>query len=222
MRTFTKIASIAAVSALTATAALADDGHHGRDSAGPRMDIGDIPFGGDRHQMMRHMMRLMEQMHGSGVMDSGMGPMGGQGMDPMGGRGMPGMSMMDRDMMRMMMPMMDGQGMGMGMDAMPGEMMQSRLEEFDADGDGTLTVEEFADWHAAMLRETMVDRFQHLDADGDGAITAEEIEALSGRMTRMRERGRQDRPRRQMRDMDDSPMGGSDERPMRQHMSDEN
>ena len=126
------------------------------------------------------------QMHGSDAMGPGMGFMGGPGMG--------GMSMMDRDMMQMMM----GPDM---MDGMPGQMMQSRLEEYDADGDGDLSLDEFAAWHAAILRETMVDRFQHLDADGDGAITPAEMNALAGRMNRMRAGDEDDRP--MMRNMPD-------------------
>merc|ERR1711974_568062 len=83
--------------------------------------------------MMQGMMRMMMQMHGSDAMGPGMGFMGGSGMG--------GQSMMDRDMMQMMM----GPDM---MGGMPGQMMQSRLEEYDADGNGELSLEEFAAWHA--------------------------------------------------------------------------
>lgn len=209
MRTLTRTVSILAISVLTAGTALADSGHHDRDAAGsrigsdaPRMGRDAIPTGGDRHEMMAGMKRMMMQMHGSGAMGSGMGSTGGPGMG--------GMSMMDRDMMQMMMgpDMMGGIPEGM-----PGQMMQSRLEEYDADGNGELSLDEFAAWHAAMLRETMVDRFQHLDADGDGAITTEEMNALAGRMNRMRG------------DADDRPMmrdDATDGRPMMRDMPDQN
>ncbi len=195
MRTVARTASILAISVLTAGAALADTGHHGKDAAGPRVSRDAMPMGVDRHEMMQGMM----QMHGSGVMGPGMGVMGGAGMG--------GMSMMDRDMMQMMM----GPAM---MDGMTGPMMLSRLEEYDADGDGALDLDEFASWHAAMLRESMVDRFQHLDADGDGAITSKEMNALAGRMNRMRAGDEDDRS--MMRD------GDMEGRPMMRDMPDQN
>lgn len=203
MRTAARTASILAISVLSAGAALADSGHHDKDAAGPRMGRDVMQMGADRHEMMQGMMRMMMQMHGSDAMGPGMGFMGGSGMG--------GHSMMDRDMMQMMM----GPDMMGGMpEGMPGQMMQSRLEEYDADGDGDLSLEEFAAWHAAMLRETMVDRFQHLDADGDGAITSEEMNALAGRMNRMRAGHEDDSP--MMRD------GDMDDRPMMRNMPDQN
>jgi Ca2+-binding EF-hand superfamily protein len=52
---------------------------------------------------------------------------------------------------------------------------QSRLAEFDQNGDGSLSLEEYqALWMDAM-RERMVDRFQAHDDDGDGLVTAEEF-----------------------------------------------
>jgi Ca2+-binding EF-hand superfamily protein len=201
MRTVAKTVSILAISVLTAGAAVAASGHHDSDAAGPgkrsdtpRMGSDATPMGVDRHERMEGMMRMMRQMHGSGAMNPGMGFMGGAGMGEM--------SMMDRDMMQMMM----GPDMMGGMpEGMPGQMMQSRLEEYDSDGDGDLNLDEFAAWHAAMLRETMVDRFQHLDADGNGAITSEELKALAGRMNRMRDVA-DDRSMMRDGDMDDQPM----------------
>jgi len=190
MRTVARTASILAISVLTAGAALADSGHHEKDATGPGVGRDAMPMGAGRHEMMQGMIRMMMQMHGSDAMGPGMGFMGGSGMG--------GQSMMDRDMMQMMM----GPDMMGGMpDGMPGQMMRSRLEEYDADGNGELSLEEFSDWHAAMFRESMVDRFQHLDADGDGAITSEEMNALAGRMNRMRAGDEDGRP--MMRDMPD-------------------
>ena len=92
---------------------------------------------------------------------------------------------------------MMGQGM-MGQGMQPGQRTDTlresalkRLEEFDTDKDGTLSLSEFEALHAAMIRETTVDRFQHLDADGDGKITKEEVTAPAGRlqMRGMRNRG---------------------------------
>ena len=204
MPTLARTASIAAITVLIAGAALADSGHHDRDGSGPRMGADEprmgrdaMPMGGDGHEMMEHMMRMMMQMHGSDAM----GP--GTGMGFMGGPGMGGMSMMDRDMMQMMMlPDMMNDMPG----SMPGRMMQSRLEDYDADGDGALDLDEFAEWHAAMLRETMVDRFQHLDADGDGTITSGEMKALAGRVARMRGGDPDRRPMMQGDDTGDRPM----------------
>jgi Ca2+-binding EF-hand superfamily protein len=52
---------------------------------------------------------------------------------------------------------------------------QSRLAEFDQNGDGSLSLEEYqALWMDAM-RERMVDRFQAHDDDGDAMITVEEF-----------------------------------------------
>ena len=49
------------------------------------------------------------------------------------------------------------------------------MAEFDQNGDGRLTLEEYqALWMAAM-RERMVDRFQEHDDDGDGLVTIEEF-----------------------------------------------
>ena len=53
--------------------------------------------------------------------------------------------------------------------------LQNILNESDLDGDGSLSISEFEDFHSRLIREKMVDRFQHLDADGSGAITAEEF-----------------------------------------------
>ena len=55
------------------------------------------------------------------------------------------------------------------------QVRQSRLAEFDQNGDGSLSLEEYqALWMDAM-RERMVDRFQAHDDDGDGMVTAEEF-----------------------------------------------
>lgn len=144
---------------------------------------------------------------GPGMM--GQGQWGGQGMGP---GMMDHMSSMMPMMMRMHGSMMGGMGMGGGM-GMMGPMgamtdlfdsdengvltadelragLTARLEQYDADGDGRLSLEEFEGLHAVMVRPAMVDRFQALDENGDGAVTGEEITAPAdkfARMERMRE-----------------------------------
>lgn len=167
MNLLTRTAIPALVLTLWAGAAAADDRHRDRHD-GPGM--------GAAHGMTDMMMR----MHG--MMD------GGRGMGMMNGAGMAGMGMMGPGGMRGagMMNMLDQDGDG---DVTPGEaraVLEGLLAEYDADGDGTLSIDEFETLHSALVRSTMVDRFQHLDADGDGEVTAEEITAPADLMERMR------------------------------------
>jgi Ca2+-binding EF-hand superfamily protein len=55
------------------------------------------------------------------------------------------------------------------------EVRRSRLTEFDQNGDGSLTLEEYQALWLDAMRERMVDRFQAHDDDGDGMVTAEEF-----------------------------------------------
>lgn len=121
---------------------------------------GDLQMGMMSSQMMP-MMQNMMKMHSS-VMESHGSMMG----------------MMDRDLMATMMP---------GGDAgnMPSHM-SAKLQEFDADADGALTLEEFKALHMSAVRDRMIDRFQHLDADGDGQVTQQEMDAAATRMGAMR------------------------------------
>ena len=50
-----------------------------------------------------------------------------------------------------------------------------RLAEFDSDGDGTLSLQEYEALWLGAMRERMVDHFQSHDDDGDGAVTVEEF-----------------------------------------------
>lgn len=51
----------------------------------------------------------------------------------------------------------------------------ARLAEFDADGDGELTLEEYQALWLDAMHERMVDRFQAHDDDGTGTVTVEEF-----------------------------------------------
>ncbi|WP_305969761.1 MULTISPECIES: EF-hand domain-containing protein [Mameliella] len=175
MKHLGKSAIVLSIALLGAAPAFADNNHHG-EAKGPAAQgamgsrtfmEGNMPMAGGDASMMQNMMRMMMMM------------MHGGGMNPGAGNSV-GMGIMDQDMMRMMMGNSMMGGMDGGME--PGQMMQSRLKEYDADGDGALGIDEFASWHAAMMREQMVDRFQHLDADGDGKITPQEMGAFAGRL----------------------------------------
>ena len=152
------------------------------------------------------MMQMM-QMHASmmGGQDQ-FGKMGDQGQfGMMGDRSQFGM-MGDRDKFGMM----DGRGQfGMtgGIGQMSGGMsdmfdadgdgsitpdevrdgLKSKLAEYDANGDGSLSIAEFEALNSAMIREAMVDRFQFFDNDGDGQVTEDEMSALANRMDRVQQ-----------------------------------
>ncbi len=55
------------------------------------------------------------------------------------------------------------------------EVRAARLNEFDQDRDGVLTLVEYEALWLDAMRERMVDRFQDHDADGDGKVTREEF-----------------------------------------------
>ncbi|UWQ93426.1 EF-hand domain-containing protein [Rhodobacteraceae bacterium M382] len=121
--------------------------------------------------------------------------------------GQSGQGMMDPQMMQMMMrmhgQMMGGGGMMGGMmdnpmfksfdtdgdgRVSPEEMragQKAKLERFDENSDGSLSLDEFEALHSAAIREMMVDKFQKLDNDGDGQVTSEEMAAPARKMERM-------------------------------------
>jgi Ca2+-binding EF-hand superfamily protein len=118
---------------------------------------------------MGDMMQMMQMMHGQMMSDGIMG----------GG-------------------MMGGGMMGGGFDAAfdtdgdgavsPDELragLAAQLKEYDADGNGVLSIAEFETLNSATIRNLMVDRFQALDEDGDGQITSDEMVAPAARMERM-------------------------------------
>ncbi|KNG95029.1 hypothetical protein ATO11_03930 [Pseudaestuariivita atlantica] len=173
-------------------------------------------------------------MHGGqgGMMGGGMMGADMMGADMMGG-GMMGADMMGGGMMGggMMGADMKGQGM-MGQGMMMGDAghFQSlfdanddgtvtpeelragfldALKTYDADGNGSLSLDEFDTMHAAHIRATTVDRFQAFDADGDGQVTAEEIAAPADRMQKMMDRREATAQQRMpMMDGDDAQRGG--------------
>ena len=67
---------------------------------------------------------------------------------------------------------------------------QAKLAEFDADGDGSLDLEEYQALWLDAMRERMVDQFQDHDDDGDGLVTVEEFgERFSGIVVRLDDDG---------------------------------
>jgi Ca2+-binding EF-hand superfamily protein len=62
------------------------------------------------------------------------------------------------------------------------EVRQGRLHEFDADNNGSLSLDEYQALWMSVMRERMVDRFQAHDDDGDGQITVEEFAEPFDRM----------------------------------------
>ncbi len=62
----------------------------------------------------------------------------------------------------------------------------ARLAEFDADKNGTLSLQEYEQLWLDAMRERMVDQFQRHDDDGDGAVTTAEFgEDFAGMVERM-------------------------------------
>lgn len=175
MKNLAILGAVLALSLTGAGAATAQAGHgHGAqppDAADRSSHSQPGPSGGDQTHMMQKMMQMMMRMHG--------GMMGGGDMDMMGSDRMSGMAMMDREMMQMMM---GAESMGSPSSEDAAAAMHSRLAEFDADGDGSLSLDEFKALHTAMISEIIVDRFQHLDADGDGLVTKAEMGAPVRRM----------------------------------------
>ena len=168
----TLIAAVVISAGVTQAAIANEDNSAG---AGQGMDMmtqsggpGSMGMGSDAAMM--DMMQMMMRMH-----QSMMGGDGQMGMMSGGDR----MGMMDNDMMDMMMPGGDPENMA--------PHMEVKLEEFDANADGALTLQEFAALHTNAVRDRMVDRFQHLDADADGQVTQQEMQAAGQRIGAMRQ-----------------------------------
>jgi len=195
MKKFTVAAVAVVLAASTSGIAFADKDHGVKATVGDNAAVaggmgGGMAGGqgmmGGQNDMMKMMMKMHRDMMKGGGMGGGQGMMGGgmgggQGMmggGMAGGQGMMGgmsggnMDQMDRNMMGMMMG--DNANAMSSPDEMR-SMLMTKMGEFDADGNATLSMTEFEALHGSLLRETMVDRFQRLDADGDGNITATEM-----------------------------------------------
>lgn len=140
--------------ALTGTASLAEEEHHGANasvdqtqSTTPFVAQGGMQgMGGDHMQMMQSMMKMHAKM-----------------MQSMGA----GERMKDHQIKALL--------------ENAGTDMAATLAAHDASGDGVLDVDEVAHWYAAVMRPQFVDGFQHLDADGTGDVSIDELEAAAKR-----------------------------------------
>jgi Ca2+-binding EF-hand superfamily protein len=60
--------------------------------------------------------------------------------------------------------------------------IQAEIKTYDADGNGMLSLEEFAVMHAAHTRPMTVRAFQRHDPDGDAQVTEAEMAAMAAMM----------------------------------------
>lgn len=160
MKTGAKLVAATAVMMSLGGAALAAGGHGHSAQGGPTMQ----GAGTGNHDMMQMMMRMHAPMMGG---DGGMG----------GGVSIVGMGMP--------MELFDANGDSAVTFQEANQGLQALLTEYDADGDGSLSLSEFETLHSALLRKAMVDRFQFLDDDGDGAVSVIEIVKPAEMMERM-------------------------------------
>lgn len=58
-------------------------------------------------------------------------------------------------------------------------LAQESFTAADADGNGSLSPEEFQTFHEIMRAKMAQQRFQRADANGDGAVTLDELEAAA-------------------------------------------
>ncbi|HEY2775913.1 MAG TPA: hypothetical protein VGK20_17865 [Candidatus Binatia bacterium] len=56
-------------------------------------------------------------------------------------------------------------------------VVSSAFAQADADANGKLTAEEFANFHDILRRQMEAAHFQALDKDGDGAVSLDELKA---------------------------------------------
>ena len=120
------------------------------------------------------------QMQPGSMMGGGMGMMGGH--DGMMGGGMGMMGGMVGGAQSYAMATFDTNKDGT---LSPEEMtagIQAELNTYDADANGSLSLEEFAVMHAAHTRPMTVRAFQMHDADGDAQVTEAEMAAMAAMM----------------------------------------
>ena len=122
-----------------------------------------------------------EGRHGMMMGQGGMGDHGRMGHR--GGRG-PGGKLRMLDLIETY----DADGDGSVTQAEVDQHRADRLGEFDADGNGQLSLDEYQALWLDAMRARMVDQFQRHDDDGDGQVTVEEFGERSARMVMMRDR----------------------------------
>ncbi|RIA55543.1 EF hand domain-containing protein [Dichotomicrobium thermohalophilum] len=172
--------------------AVAQDENGEESSYGRGMGYGMGPGMMGRGMMMHH--GMTPGMMGRGMMGQGMWPgMMGRGWGMMHGMG-PGARMRFKEMA-------DADEDGRVSEEEAANFWKQQVQKFDADGDGNLSLQEFAEMHAAHTRPMMVDRFQFFDDDGDATVTLSELQAPFERMNRFmgRNDGRGMRGRGMMR-----------------------
>lgn len=84
----------------------------------------------------------------------------------------------------------DANGDGAVTQAEIDQFRQDQISQFDADNNGTLSLEEYQALWLDQMRERMVDAFQRHDDDGSGEVTPEEFnERFSGLVERLDRNG---------------------------------
>lgn len=119
------------------------------------------------------------QMRHGGMMDDGMGMMGGH--DGMMGGGMGMMGMMGGAQSYAMATFDTNKDGTLSPEEMTAGI-KTELKTYDTDANGTLSLDEFAVMHAAHTRPMTVRAFQMHDADGDAQVTEAEMSAMAAMM----------------------------------------
>ncbi len=130
--------------------------------------------GGDGPRHERH-------FGGHGFRHGGFGP----GMDGPGGHGPVGGMMMMR-----VFQMADTDGDRSVTQEDLDKLLQDRMKQYDANGDGELQLDEYKKLFAELVEPMAVRSFQFLDPNGDAAVTADELsKPLQGVVERMDRNG---------------------------------